>query len=356
MRTLFRRRKNGDNAAREERALQHLGRLTLGVAVSVACLWLATRGTDWSAVGTVLLAANPAWAITGVAGGVLAIAIRAQRWRVLLRPIGAVGFEPSFSATAIGFGATAVLPFRVGEVVRPALLARRTGFSLSATLSTVVLERLFDILLVVACFLAFSLLYAVPPAMRQGALVLAAVAGGGFAVLVVGERRRSATDRVVQLLLRPFPLVLRRAITGVVEGFLRGLAGVNDGRTVLGVLAYSVVLWLCNGLPFMFAMLALGIEAPLVPGALATLVIVAAAVFLPQGPGFVGTWQLGCVTALALFGVPTEQAVGFSILTWLMQMLVSAGTGSICLARQDLSLRQLLRENAAAAPPARGAG
>lgn len=334
--------------------LGNVARLTLGITVSLVCLWLATRGTDWQAVGAVLRAADPAWALAGVVGGVTAIAIRAQRWRVLLRPIGAVGFRPSFSATAIGFGATAVLPFRVGEIVRPALLARRSGFTLSATLSTVVLERLFDILLVVLCFLALSLLYAVPAAMRQGALVLAAVAFGGFTVLVVGERRRRATDRLVALLLRPLPRGFARTVGGAVEGFRRGFSGVADPGSVARVLAYSVVLWLCNALPFLFAMLALGIDAPLVPAALATLVIVAAAVFLPQGPGFVGTWQLGCVTALALFGVPGEQAVGFSLLTWLMQMLVSAGTGGLCLAREDLPLRQLLASPTPVDPSAGG--
>lgn len=344
----------GDNAVAEV-CLGNVVRLTLGVAVSLVCLWLATRGTDWQAVVAVLRTADPGWAITGVAGGVTAIAIRAQRWRVLLRPIGSVGFRPSFSATAIGFGATAVLPFRVGEIVRPALLARRSGLTLSATLSTVVLERLFDILLVVLCFLALSFLYAVPAAMRQGALVLAAAAVGGFAVLVVGERRRSATDRLVAVLLRPLPRSLARLLGDAVEGFRRGVAGVADLGTVARVLAYSVVLWLCNALPFLFAMLALGIEAPLVPAALATLVIVAAAVFLPQGPGFVGTWQLGCVTALALFGVPGDQAVGFSLLTWLMQMLVSAGTGGLCLAREDLSLRQLIAPQAPGDPSGGGA-
>ena len=346
----------GDNARPEDDRLRNALRLTLGIAVSLVCLWLATRGTDWAAVGAVLRAAHLPWVATGVAGGVCALALRAQRWRILLQPIGAVGFRPTFSATAIGFGATAVLPFRIGEIVRPALLARSTGLGLSAALSTVVLERLFDMLLVVLCFLALSLLYAVPPAMRQGALALAAVAVGGFAVLVVAERRRAATDRFVAGVLGLLPGRVATGLGSVVDGFLRGLSGVADVRTVVRVMAYSAVLWACNGLPFLFAMLALGIQAPLVPAALATLVIVAAAVFLPQGPGFVGTWQLGCVTALALFDVPGEQAVGFSLLTWLMQMLVSVGTGGICLAREDLSVRRLIADREAAASPEKHAG
>ena len=70
--------------------------------------------------------------------------VRAQRWRVFLRPVGRIPFHPALSATCIGFGATMVLPLRLGEFIRPALLARRVGISVSAAFSSVVLERLFD--------------------------------------------------------------------------------------------------------------------------------------------------------------------------------------------------------------------
>lgn len=290
-----------------------------------------------------------------------AIALRAVRWRILLRPLGTVGFRPAFSATAIGFGATAVLPLRIGEIVRPALLARATGLGLSPTLSSVVLERLFDMLFVVLCFLVLSLIYPVEPWMRQGAVALAVVAIAGFTVLVVAERRRASTDRLVAAVLGRVPGRVAGVLSPLIEGFLRGLSGVADVPTVVRVAVYSTYLWACNALPFMFALLALGIDAPLVPGALAAIVIVAFFVFVPQGPGFVGTWQLGCVYALALFHVPKDQAVGFSLLTWLMQMVVSVGTGGICLAREDLSVRQILARPAAAdtpaaAPPARAGG
>jgi uncharacterized membrane protein YbhN (UPF0104 family) len=98
-----------------------------------------------------------------------------------------------------------------------------------------------------------------------------------------------------------------------------------------------------NSLPFLFGTLALGLDVPLFRAALAVLVVVAAAVFVPQGPGFVGTWQYGCVTALSLFHVPHEQAVGFSLLTWIVQMSVNVGLGGFFLAREDLSVRQLVR-------------
>jgi len=72
-------------------------------------------------------------------------------------------------------------------------------------------------------------------------------------------------------------------------------------------------------------------------------VIVAVAVFVPQAPGFIGTWQYGCVLALEMFKVPHDAAVGYSILTWIVQMAVNVGTAGFFLAREDLSLGTLLR-------------
>ena len=86
---------------------------------------------------------------------------------------------------------------------------------------------------------------------------------------------------------------------------------------------------------------------------LACIVIVAAFVFMPQAPGFLGTWQAGCVLALDLFGVPKDMAVGFSLLTWVVQMLVNVPLGGYFASREDVSWRQLVR-GGAPAPVAEG--
>jgi uncharacterized protein (TIRG00374 family) len=327
--------------------------LTAGIAVSLACLYFATKGTDWEHVGAVLVGASPVWVAAVMVASVATVYIRAQRWRVLLRPLGEVPLYPALSATAIGFGASSVLPFRVGEVIRPALLGRRAGVGMSAALSSVVLERLFDILLVIGCFLAVSLIYPeVPAEMRRGAFVLAALAGIGFVVLVAMQRKQARTEALLARVLGRLPEGLAARLRPLVASFMSGLSGLADLPTVLLVLWYSAYLWGVITLTFMFSFLALGTHVPLVAASLTTVVVVAAAVFLPQAPGFVGTWQAGCVLALGLFGVSQEVAVGYSLLTWIVQMAINIGTAGVFLAREDLSLRQLLRVAARETPPA----
>src|SRR4029450_9323372 len=130
------------------------------------------------------------WVLAVVVISILTAYIRAQRWRVLLRPVGQVPLYPAISATAIGFGATSVLPFRVGEFVRPVMLARNTRVPVSAALSGVVLGglvgvRLFAMLLVSACALVVSIVNPrVPDWLRQGAYAMVPIVAVGFGVLV----------------------------------------------------------------------------------------------------------------------------------------------------------------------------
>jgi uncharacterized protein (TIRG00374 family) len=279
--------------------------------------------------------------------------IRAQRWRVLLRPVGDVPLLPVLSATAIGFGAATVLPLRLGEIVRPALLARGAGIGMSAALSSVVLERLFDMLLVIGCFLGVSVAYPIPLALRRGAFALAAAAGLGFVVLLVVQRNSARAEALIGRLLTRLPARAAGSLRPVARAFLTGLGGLSDLWTVGVVLAYSAYLWGMITLTFLFGFLALGTSVPLVAASLATVVIVAAFVFLPQAPGFVGTWQAGCVLALGIFHVPKDVAVGYSLLTWMMAMIANVGAAGVFLAREDVSLGQLLRSGRGA--PAAGA-
>src|SRR6188508_437845 len=177
--TLSSDRRASDNARGARRPTRHGGslrnalRLSIGALVSLACLYFATRGTDWATVGALLAGARPLWVLLLVLACAAVLWVRTLRWRILLRPLGEVPLQPALSATVIGFGAGGVLPFRLGELVRPALIARKTGMKMSAALSSVVLERLFDMLIVLACFLVVSFTQPVPAGMRRGALVVA---------------------------------------------------------------------------------------------------------------------------------------------------------------------------------------
>ncbi|HWP65592.1 MAG TPA: lysylphosphatidylglycerol synthase transmembrane domain-containing protein [Candidatus Limnocylindria bacterium] len=332
-------------------------RLLVALGVSGACLYYATRGTDWAGVARLLATARPEWVLGVVVVSLACHVIRTERWRILLRPVLDAPFGAAFSATLVGFGASMVLPLRLGEIVRPALLARRTGIGLTPAVASIVIERLLDVLLVVMCFVVVALLFPALAAYRAMAVGLGAAGAAALGVLYVMARHRKRADALVERIAGRLPLRLQRVVRPIASGVLDGARGLGDAGTLAGVLALSAILWALITGTYLLSFLAIDLPVPLVAASLATVVIVALFVFLPQGPGFVGTWQAACVVSLSLFGIEKDAAVGFSLLTWFIQMAVNIGAGAIAAAFQDLSVRQLVRQAEVEEPArSRGAG
>ena len=156
-------------------------------------------------------------------------------------------------------------------------------------------------------------------------------------MLFVLARRRQSAERLIEWATARLPEGARWGIRGLAKSLLDGLGAVGHGPSLAVVVLYSTVLWGFIISTYLFSFLALDLEVPLVSASLAAVVIVAFFVFLPQAPGYIGTWQAGCVLALSLYGVSREEAVGFSFLTWLIQMVVNIGAAAVCAAFEDLS-------------------
>ena len=320
--------------------------MLVALAVSGVCLWYATRGTDWAGVGAVLAGAHVGWSLSVIALSLCCHVLRAERWRVLLRPVADVERWPAIAATFVGFGSNAVLPLRLGEIIRPVFLSRRARIPVSPTISSIVLERICDVLLMLGLLLAVMVVYPVPDFIRRGAIVLAVGAVGVLTFLVFAVRNRAAGERIIGRVLDLLPARVGTPLRSIAHGLLQGMSALNDGRIVVLVLVSSVVLWTMIALTYTLSFLALDVQIPLLSGSLVTVVIVATFVSLPQAPGFLGTWQAGCVFALHdLFGVPKDVALGFSLLTWAIQMTANIGSGAIALMIEGVSLRELVHES-----------
>ena len=126
--------------------------------------------------------------VAGFLAVVATYVIRAWRWQYLLQPIGPTRFRTAFRTTVIGFAALGVLPARAGDVLRPYLLARQEGLMVSATFATIVIERVLDLIAVIALLALYVWGMAdaasMPPGLLRGIEVSSAVAGIGATVLM----------------------------------------------------------------------------------------------------------------------------------------------------------------------------
>lgn len=323
------------------------GRRTLqfsvGLILSGLFLWLALRGEDWGAIRRQLAEVDYRWVVLMVPFGVYTLYARCQRWQILLEKTHGrnVPMMPIFSASAIGFMANMVLPFRVGEIARPYLVARSTGLPTASTFATVVIERVLDLLALAVFGLAIVLTADVPPIvlrLAQLAALFAALTFGGAYLVVV---RRGTVLPILDRLWRKVPRV-GESILRLEHEFVDGMAAIADPATLLRTIVWSLYIWFIVAVSFALGFKATGMEVPFVGGGITVATIVALAVSVPSAPAFVGQFEWGCKLALEqIHGVSGSAAIGYSILVHTTQFLTQVVLGVVFLAREGLSIRDL---------------
>ncbi len=327
-------------------------RIALSVVLSAVFLGFAVRGVDWNEALAALAKAHYAYVLPMFGITLWSLYIRAQRWRVLLRPVGTPAMRTLVAATNIGFMANMVLPLRMGEVIRPVLVSRKENEPLSGILATVVLERIFDMFTILFLFGVSAAAVPVSPEVRQWGYRLcglALVVGGG--VILVRWQEAFAL-RVLQLAVRPLPPRLAEPVDHFFRGFVQALEILDSPLTFLQLVGWSLYLWVVIDAIYLLGILAFELPAPLIVGSIAVTAIIAIAVSAPSAPGYIGAFQVGCTLSLAIFGVSKGDAFAYSIVLHVTQFVGVVVAGLYSLTREGMTLRQVEEVSEADGAPA----
>jgi uncharacterized membrane protein YbhN (UPF0104 family) len=310
-------------------------RFWVGVLVSLALLGVAFRGVPLDELRRSLVEVRPAWLVPVVVSIFVRFWLTAVRWQVLLRPVKHVGIHRLFGVTMIGFMANNVLPARLGELVRAYALGKSESLSKSLSFATIVLERVFDGLTLLG-FLLVGILF-----LRPGPwIVWPAIAALGLYAGVLGGLLWLRAGLGVGWLLDRLPGRMRRTAAELVDSFALGLDVLGDARALAVTAALSLVIWLVNAAGVWAMFVAYSLELPAY-ASLLVLSLVALALVLPSAPGYVGTFQLGTVAALALFAVPEATALSLSLLYHAVNYVPITLVGLAYLASMNLTLGEL---------------
>lgn len=277
--------------------------------------------------------------------------IRALRWQYLLQPIGPTHFMTAFRTTVIGFSATFLLPGRVGEFLRPYLLARREGLDVTACFATIIVERLLDLLTVVMLFASFVLVFdpgvaASDPrvfrAVVSGGFVAAAAGVAGFVTLFFLAGHPEALGRVALGVERVLPERFAHLLSRLLTAFARGLAVVRQPRRLLITLCLSLSLWLSIAVGIWLVSRSFGMPLPYTGSFLLTaLLVVGVAAPTPGGIG--GFHEMFRIGATSFYGTQNDRAVGAAIVLHAVSFVPVALAGLVFMAQDGLSLKSLRR-------------
>jgi hypothetical protein len=316
-------------------------RIAFSLVLSAVCLWLAVRGVDWNETLTALAEAKYLMIVPITAVGIYVLYVRAQRWRFFLRRLGRPGMRTLVAATNIGFMSNMVLPLRAGEVIRPVLASRRERLPLSGVLATVFLERLFDMFSVLLLLGLAMILLPVSSRVRDwGVTVTAGSLVVAVGLALVGWQQQRALG-LLRRTLQVLPAALRQPLDNFASGFLRALSVLDSPAAFVRASAISLYIWALIGVTNALGLLAFDLPVPLVAGAIAITPIVSLAVSVPSAPGFIGAYQLGCILALAIFGVNESRAIAYSIVMNLTTFIACVGAGTYSLWSEGLTLHEI---------------
>jgi uncharacterized protein (TIRG00374 family) len=322
--------------------------VTIGV-LAIVLLALFLRNADLPSVWQEIRRANLALLMAAVASIFMNMVLRSIRWQYLLEPIGATSFGNAFRTTMIGFAATFILPARAGELLRPYLLARREGFSATATFATIVLERVLDLLTVVLLLGVFMLFFDSPALSRAGAVYTAVRAGGligavtGVGLLIVMFALAGRPDAVSQGMLRlerVLPARVAHVIARLAGLFSQGLGVVRDPVRLAVSLAWSVPLWLSIAFGIWTTSRAFHIDLPFA-GSFLIIALLVVGVSVPTPGGVGGFHEAFRVGATAFYGVPNDRAVGAAIVLHAISFVPITIVGLFYFVREGFTLKSL---------------
>jgi glycosyltransferase 2 family protein len=311
-------------------------------ALSLACLVWVLHDIDFTSLIDNVEHMHWGWVAVAMISDILVYCYQGWRWSLVLRPLSKIPVWQTAKAIYVGLFANEVLPFRTGEVIRCYLLGRWTTLPFSVTLSSALIERIFDGVWLVSCLLVAMRLVHLPKYLLEGGTTLAIFVLAGAALL--GAAMYWKEDA-------------HAALSG--NRFLRKVAVLIEDLHIIGHSRYLYISGMAS-LPYLLLQVipiyALGqaydIDLTLTD-AFIVMVLLRFSSVVPQAPGNLGLFQAAAVLALKAIGVEESISKEFAIVLWAVITLPLLGGGFLALAVTGLRINELRHEAHSNLKPAR---
>lgn len=296
------------------RLAQRWAMLMLGLGVSLIFLYIGLRGLKLSEVWNGMQDAQIAWLIPGIAIYFLAVWGRTWRWHYLLRSIKRVPLKKLFPIVVIGYMGNNVYPFRAGEVIRAYVLKRNEDVSISASLATIVVERIFDgLVMLIFVFVALPFADFQVDWLRNIVIFSTLLFWGAFLIFLVMALQPERMRRLYSGLFERFlPEKLAEVALRLADHFMTGLENLRRPRDLMMTLVTSIFIWLTETTKYWFVMHAFDFKVSFFVLMVMT-AVVNLATTLPSSPGYVGTFDTPGIKTLSAYGVKESLAASYTL-------------------------------------------
>jgi hypothetical protein len=304
--------------------------LVPAILITAGGIYFALRGIELDAVGESLAAGDYRTLPPALLLLALGVCLRVVRWQLLFSPATRPAFRPAAEALLIGHFFNNVLPARAGEIIRIVALHARSATSRAETLATIVVERTFDVLALLALFFA-TLAWLPHVSWVRAAAVLAIGISAALAAAVLALARYGG--RPLRFVVRPLarlPFFSLVRVDTAADSLVRGVAALRDARMGLASFSLTVASWLVFSASFW--LVAIGFDSELPPSA-GILIVVATglALALPSGPAALGVFEAAVVLALTAYGLSRSDALSAALVLHAFSVVPFLAAGAVVL-------------------------
>jgi uncharacterized protein (TIRG00374 family) len=323
---------------------QTLRNVVLSLLLGALFLYLSFRNVAWDDLRQAFEQFDPFWLGPAILISLLLQFFRAWRWQLELRPLEEIGLFKLWVVISVAYMMINLLPARLGEVVRPWLLSRRSSVKFSNVVGNLVVEKTLDsVCIVFYLLIGLTTTANLPAWVRQGAMVPAAIAAAlALLVTLLYLKGEPFVDRwVVHYLPERFGAGLKR----VLRSFLDGMLILPNGRLLAAVFIVSMAYWFLPILSSWVLIRGFGFDVPF-NAALMVFIFIGFGTALPNPPAMIGIFQYACILALGIFGVSQGQAAAYGVMLNAIQVLTLIAQGLVALPFAGVSLGEMRRARA----------
>jgi len=307
--------------------------LLLGYGISIACMFWVYRGYDWSEQVPRLLATDLSWVIVAVAFNVGTYIVQGLCWSLLLNQVGSSDRLRATQAIFIGLFANEVLPLRPGEVIRCYLQRRWTGLPLEVVLSSALIERIIDGVIIIIGFFVVTRYVTLPGILVQGSRVLLLV----LLMLMIMIASAIIYRR------RTHELIAQSRWKDILLHVVNAVDAMGSSKMLFGVIALSFVFMSMQIVPIWALMKGFNLNLT-AWDALVAFVVLRLATVVPFSPGNVGPFQGSIVLALTLLNIPRDLATSYATLLFFVITVPLWLAGFVALVATRMRLDELHKD------------
>lgn len=329
--------------------------LILGLTIALVALYYTLRNVSLSEVITSFREMDHIYLIPAILIVILGYVFRAYRWQVLLEPSMKMDVSGLYSPMMVGYMGT-FLPARAAEILRPYLLSKKYDITFSAAFASIVMERLFDLIMLLLIFVwvfwfeasafssdfKFSGFSVQEMAMKFGQVcLLATVAFIVFIYLLLSHK--PMLMKLVHWFTGFLPEKWANKIEYLIEEFAAGCEVVKNFGSLVKITVYSALIWVCNSVAFFPLYYAFDLQHKTISSLLILIVMTSILITVVPTPGFLGSYNAGILIALhEVMGESEVKSVGLGMVGWALFAGVILAGGLYFIFHDHMSLKSLV--------------